>query len=519
MQKGVIEIENEEMVSLLKKVDTEIESIKEVTGSEDSGGRVAKAKKAKMLALNNIKAFYYTSENLAYVKIDLGKYSEIVRTDSKTFKHWLIYLFERTENTVLSDGDIKTAISSIDSVAFFRGFRVDIYLRIAEKDNSIYIDLCNEKRQTLEINADGFKILDESPVLFRRMDDMDEIPIPILENTNDYMKLGNYLNFDKMEDFNMTVAFLLASFRPSMPKPLINFTGEAGTGKSMNTRLIRKFIDPAKQKDLLKKEINMNEIPLAATSQYLMAFDNLSGISKEGSDLLCIVSTGGVMTTRRLYTNSDEIIVDLKKVVILNGIDEISKRQDLVSRTIFIETPRLKSEEKKTEYEIWSAFKKDYPYILGSLVNAVSTGLRNKGKDTSSYSRMIDFGRFIAESSEALNWEDDYWQTIYSDNQVAGVEQSINSDPFALAVVEMMEQLATDKLTSWRGTSSELLKKLADNLPSEDTIYNRAWPKYNQVKGRLRRIAPLMATKGIEWSEARSNGKHLLVLTTKEMAG
>ena len=57
----------------------------------------------------------------------------------------------------------------------------------------------------------------------------------------------------------------------------------------------------------------MKELPLAAANQYLLAFDNLSGISKEGSDLLCVVSTGGVMTARKLYTNSEEEIVDLKK--------------------------------------------------------------------------------------------------------------------------------------------------------------------------------------------------------------
>lgn len=510
----MIDIDNEKTLQVLKEVDKKRKS-SPIVNIDEGEGKASKPKLAKMLALQNIKECYYTNENLAYVKINLGIHNEIVRTDSLIFKHWLIYLFEQSRNDILSDKDIKTAISSIDSLAFFKGKRVDIYLRIAEKDNSIYLDLCNEQRQVLEINADGFKVLDESPVLFGRTDDMDEIPIPILENKSDYLKLGSYLNIDRVEDLNMIVAFLLASYRPNMPKPLINLTGEAGTGKSMNTRLIRKFIDPAKQKDLLKKEINMKEMPLAVASQYLIAYDNLSGISKEGSDLLCIVSTGGVMTQRRLYSNSDEIIVDLKKVVILNGIDEISKRQDLVSRTIFIETPRLKPEDKKSENDIWTAFKKDYPYILGSIVNAVSIGLKNKGKDISSYARMIDFGRFVADCSEALDWEDGYWQTIYSNNQVAGVEQSINSDPFALAVVEMMEQLATDKLAIWKGTSSDLLTKLADNLPSEDTIYNKAWPKYNQVKGRLRRIAPLMATKGIEWSDTRSNGKNLIMLTIK----
>lgn len=510
----MIEIDKENTLKLLKEADAEREK-NQVVAIENGEVKASKAKTAKMLALNNIKEFYYTNENLAYVKIDLGKHNEIVRTDSIVFKHWLIYLFEQSRNDILTDKDIKTAISSIDSLCFFKGKRVSIYLRIAEKNDVIYLDLCNEQRQVLEISSKGFKILDESPVLFCRTDDMDKIPIPIYTNKGDYLKLGNYLNINTIEDLNMIVAFIIASFRPSMPKPLLNLTGEAGTGKSMNTRLIRKFIDPAKQKDLLKKDINMKEMPLAAASQYLIAYDNLSGISKEGSDLLCIVSTGGVMTQRRLYSDSDEIIVDLKKVVILNGIDEISKRQDLVSRTIFIETPKLKQAEKKTENDIWTSFNKDYPYILGSIVNAISVGLMNKGKDKSSYSRMIDFGRFIADCSKALNWEDGYWQTIYSDNQLAGVEQSINSDPFALAVVEMMERLESDKLATWKGTSSELLKTLADNLPTEDTTYNSAWPKYNQVKGRLRRIAPLMGTKGIEWSDTRSNGKNLIMLTIK----
>src|SRR5699024_3452969 len=148
---------------------------------------------------------------------------------------------------------------------------------------------------------------EESPVLFRRTNDMGELPVPIIRNKRDYQLLGNYLNFSKIEDLDMITSYLLASFRPIMPKPILNLTGEAGTGKSMNTRLIRSLIDPAKQKDLLKKEIKMSELPLAAYSQYLLAFDNLSGVSKEGSDLLCVVSTGGVMTTRKLYSDLDEI--------------------------------------------------------------------------------------------------------------------------------------------------------------------------------------------------------------------
>lgn len=503
-------MEDEELISLLESVDSKKKEVGSVAGSEETGGRVAKAKKAKMLVMNNVKDLYYTSSSGVYAKIELNGHHEIVKTDSKLFKNWLIFLFERTENAMLADSDIRTVISSVESIAFFRGKHRDVYLRIAEVEGKIFLDLCNEKRQVLEISADGFKVLEESPVLFRRTEDMDEIPIPIFENTSDYMRLSKYINFDKLEDLNMIVAFIMATFRPTMPKPILNLTGEAGSGKSTNSRVIRKFTDPAKQKNLLKKEIDMKELPLAAANQYLLAFDNLSGISKEGSDLLCVVSTGGVMTARKLYTNSEEEIVDLKKAVILNGIDEISKRQDLVSRSLFVDTPKLKDEDKRTEDEIWKAFESDYPYILGSLVNAVSCGLKNKGNDVSSYPRMMDFGRFIADCSPALDWDEGYWQTIYTDNQTVGVEQSIESDPFAAALVEMMEQAAKDTIFLWQGTSSELLKALSDRLSHEDTIYNKAWPRYNQVKNRLRRISPSIATKGITWEERKTNGKQML---------
>ena len=68
-------MEEEELISLLESVDSKKKEVGPVTGSEETGGRVAKAKKAKMLAMNNVKDLYYTSGNGVYAKIKLnGKY-------------------------------------------------------------------------------------------------------------------------------------------------------------------------------------------------------------------------------------------------------------------------------------------------------------------------------------------------------------------------------------------------------------------------------------------------------------
>lgn len=480
----------------------------------DPSGRMSKAVKARLAAVNSIQNIYNASDGCVYIEIDLDGHPELIATNTEAFRYWLIYLFESNNpGQMLNKADISTVKDSLNALGHRHGEKVDVYLRIAEIDDTVYVDLCNDKRQVLEITAAGFKILDKAPVLFKRTDDMAELPVPVLKDEKAYQRLGKYLNVKSEEDLNMIISFILASYRPSIPKPILNLTGEAGSGKSTNSRLIRQFIDPAKKKDLLKKEIDMAELPTAANSQYLLAFDNLSGISKEGSDLLCVVSTGGAVTKRKLYSDADEIIIDLKKTVILNGIDSIAKRPDLVSRSLFIETPKLSARDKRSEGDIWKAFKDDYPYILGSLVNAVSTGLKNKGKDKTAYARMQDYGRFIADSSEALGWAKGYWKELYKQNQNDGLDQSIESDPFAAALVDKMERLKEQEVYEWSGTATELLDELATELMVTDIPYNRSWPKTNQVKGRLRRIAPLLDSKGISWGDTRSNGKNILIIT------
>lgn len=481
-------------------------------GGEQEDKFITKPERALTIVYEHAEELYFTNENLAYIKIPFQGKSRIVGINSQTFKSWLVYLYQQKEGKILTDSDVRTVMTNLNSTAEMVGTRRDIYLRLAEVEDRIYLDLCNDREQVLEISSEGFRVLDESPVLFKQNDDLAEIPIPIFEDKEDYKRLKNYLNVKNNDDFIMIVAFILSSFRQKIPKPILNLTGEAGTGKSTNTRIIRQFTDPAKMKSLLKKEINTSEIQVAAFTQYLLAFDNLSGISAEGSDLLCTMSTGGATTKKKLYTDTEEIIVDLKKSVILNGIDEISKRPDLVSRTIFIETPKLDEGKRKTEAEIWTAFKQDYPYILGSLVNAVSEGLKNKGQSNESYSRMLDFGRFIEECAPALNWEKEDWQRVYSENQNTGIQNSIESDPFISNLIALLYH-ARDigKNEPMEVTASQLVSDILAFSNDSEAAYNKAYPKSNQVKGRLKRSASLLEAENVIWHTRKSKGQILYV--------
>lgn len=49
---------------------------------------------------------------------------------------------------------------------------------------------------------------------------------------------------------------------------------------------------------------------IGATNSWLVAYDNLSsGLPGWLNDALCVVSTGGGMSTRELYTDSEEALL------------------------------------------------------------------------------------------------------------------------------------------------------------------------------------------------------------------
>jgi len=89
------------------------------------------------------------------------------------------------------------------------------------------------------------------------------------------------------------------------------------------------------------------------------------------------VATGGGFATRTLYENDEETIFEYTRPVILNGIDEVIYRHDLLDRSLIVTLPVIPDDQRKDEKTFWAAFKKARPKILGALLDAVAAGLRN----------------------------------------------------------------------------------------------------------------------------------------------
>jgi hypothetical protein len=130
------------------------------------------------------------------------------------------------------------------------------------------------------------------------------------------------------------------ALRAGGPYPIFAVAGEQGSAKTVLSKLLRALIDPsvAPIRTLPRDE---RELFIAASNSHVLAFDSLSGLPPWMSDTLCRLTSGGAFSTRRLFTDQDEILIAAARPVILNGIEDFVTRPDLADRAILLTLHRL----------------------------------------------------------------------------------------------------------------------------------------------------------------------------------
>jgi hypothetical protein len=237
---------------------------------------------------------------------------------------------------------------------------------------------------------------------------------------------------------------------------------------------------------------------IAANNGYLLAFDNLSGLSNWLSDALCRLASGGSFAVRQLYTDHEEVLFESMRPILLNGIEDVVSRPDLGDRAIFLTLPPIGDSQRRPESELWREFEIARPRILGALLDAAVHGLRAMGGvQLDRLPRMADFALWAAACETAL-WPAGTFARAYAANRSATIESIIEADPIATCVRAIM----VDQ-TVWTGSASDLLRLCAERARA-DISSSTAWAKNPRaLAGRLRRAQTFLRTLGIEITLSR----------------
>jgi hypothetical protein len=441
--------------------------------------------------------YFHTSDQKVYADIWANGIRKTYLIRRKAFKQWLQYeLFRRHQRTVGSE-TLSQVLSVIEAKANFEGEVREVHLRIAEHEGKVYLDLGTENWSAVEISSEGWRVVSDYPVRFRRPDTL--LPLPVPEANGKLAELQQLLNLDE-DAWTLAINWLLFSFYPKYPHPILILHGEQGSGKSYTARVLRALIDPGKA-PLIPNVADLRNLAIAAENRWILAYDNLSGLNAEQSDALCRISTGGGFSTRTLYENDEETVFEFIRPQILTGIDSLATRGDLLERALLVKLPAIPEEQRATEAELEARLTRLQGRILGALLTALSQTLKDLPRtNPDRLPRMADFARFAIAAETALDLPVGSFLQVYLGNRQEAHETALDASPVAVAIQRLM---ATHQ--HWLGTATELLGEL-EKLVDEKTVKSRAWAGNGRSLGKaLTRLAPDLRGIGIEVTSKRTN--------------
>ena len=456
-------------------------------------GKKSIATKLVELAKENGSELWHTPEGDPFISFEINGHRENYPIKNKAVKRWLGKLLFEAEEKAANTQAMQDATNILEAEAVYKGHEYNVHVRVGKYDDAIYIDLCDEKWRAIEINVSDWKITEHPPIRFIRSKGMLPLPDPVIGGSIEGLK--HLLNISDETNWILIKAILIGALHPNCPYPITIFGGEQGSSKSTTQKIIRNLIDP-NEAPLRLPPKDDRDLMIAAKNSWIVSFDNLSGIRNDLSDALCVLSTGGALSTRELYTDTEETLLSVRRPVFLNGIDSITSRHDLLDRAIIIILPRLKEEQRRTEEEIMTEFNRIRPGVLGALCSAISIGLKNlPTTHPEKLPRMADFAVWATACEAGLECKPGSFIKAYTRSIDEAVLDSISLDPLAQTIITIAEH----EEPAWSGTATQLLSKI--NIMNGYN-YQRppmGWPQTaSTLSNKLNRLAPALRKAGIE---------------------
>jgi hypothetical protein len=440
---------------------------------------------------------FVSQDNEPYATISVKEHKENWALDSVNFKEWLGRQFYTTYGSVVGEYALKDALSSLSGIAKYEGKKHDVFLRRADYNGDLYLDLCNDNWKVVRITKNGWNVTSDCPVKFRRTAAMKPLPTPV--NGGSITELDKFLNIHE-NDLILTKAWLLTTLQTGIPYPILVFSSQQKSGKSTSAKVLCELIDP-NVAALVGKPKSEEDLFVSVSNRLMVAFDNVSFIDENFSDALCRISTGGAYVKRKLHSDSNEIILKAKNPILLNGIGDLTTRSDLLDRSIVINLPTLK--EKADEAKFWTDFEEAKPRILGALLDAVCEVLRNfeNVNLTDCDIRMMDFAKVGVAVEKVLGLADGGFVEICNQNYKDSNKIAFENNPVANVLIELV-----NKRDELKGTATSLFSQMYGEV-DEMTKRNPAFPKSAQsFSNALSRLTPNLEIEGIEINRYREAG-------------
>jgi hypothetical protein len=342
------------------------------------------------------------------------------------------------------------------------------------------------------------EILEEgSPTLFYRNPNF--LPFVRPADQGDINLLLPYLNLVEKEKW-LLIAWI--SYTLAHPKVastnyvILVLRGDRGSGKStMSNITIGSLVGPSTT-GIQAFPGSQRDLAIATQNSHVVMYDNLRKLTPSQADMLCRCSTSAAVSTRQLYTDGQEYVHVLHCAMVLNGIHPFGQQEDLAQRCLTLTAQPLDPANRTTEKQLRARFQQDLPAIFRGILDLIAEILVHLPNVTATHSeRMLEFVHWQAGMEKALGWPEGQLQRCYSQNLVGAMQDTLQDNPLADAVIEFAMQHSQG---SWAGTPADLLRHLGQ-IADPQLIITREWPQNAiQLSLRLKRLRSQLSGAGVE---------------------
>lgn len=447
-----------------------------------------------------------------YLLIEQGWHWIGVPLNSKRGRYALRVQSERA-GKLISKTELNDRLEQLEGSAEEYAPRKQIYHRVAPTVSGVEIYLSDPNFNRLRVSAEGVTVMEVgSDTLFRVSPVMRVLPMPA--EKGDFKRLKPILNIPDLE-FILGVAWL--TYTIATPKiegskyVHLVVSGDQGTGKSSLCNILLRLIDPSLV-GIQAMPSKAEELALILQNSHIACFDNVRYFNSAMSDYLCMASTGGAISNRALYTDSDVSVKRLHGACIFNGIYSFISQPDLAQRCLTIRTRKIEHQQRRTESQLMQQFEAEQPVIFRGLLDLISNIYKHLPTVTVERpERMVEFSYWLAAMEKAQDAPEGVYQSAYSENLKQTQLNNLMENTLAAALVEFSEELRDSK---WAGSPAELLEEL-DMAATRSTMYSRAWPKSPIALGkRIQGLKAALSEQGIHIESSR--GKKRVITITVE---
>ena len=474
-------------------------------GSEEKEDRRNQVDRLIAYALKDAAALFVDQHGAPHALVD----GEPLQLTSRCYS-WLRRLMWEEEQKAVNGEYLKTTAGTLAAQAEFSGEARELHTRAAWLDGTLFYELRPGK--VVRAGAGGWIFEAKPPVLFRRYPNLKPLPDPEPGGSLGALAgtLGSLVNLKSDRDLRLLTAYTVTVPLPHVGRPILNANGPMGSGKTTLGRLVKRLWDPTVPETV---RYDPRDFLQKAAHCYVPMLDNQSSLPDSAADTLCRLVTGEADSKRRLYTDEEDVIYELRRAPILNAINAPTDRGDVLDRSLPVELERIPDGERRTEEELWAVFEREHPRILGTALDVLSKAIARKSSlQLSRRPRLADWGEYAASVYEVLGWGAERFLSDWDEVVRAQNRSTLDGSPVAQAIIRFMEGH-----DSFEGSSTELHKKLegvAEDI-GVSIVRDKAWPKSARwLWRRINEVVPLLVAVGIE--PARSESKQGTIIALRK---